>query len=125
LLYRALVDPVVWLSLLQHAWVRLRPGSQDRLQAEAEICPPPGPEPWTKLQTIGVLPEWRGSGVARELIRAFEQACWSAGYRSIDLGVVAGNSRALAFYRKAGWLEVSASAGTTYMRRLSPDAAEA
>jgi RimJ/RimL family protein N-acetyltransferase len=50
-----------------------------------------------------LLPAWRGSGLARELVE--RALAWAAdsGFRKVVLGVFAGNERALAFYRKMGF----------------------
>jgi GNAT superfamily N-acetyltransferase len=46
---------------------------------------------------------WRGSGVAATLLRAAEAEVGRGGYPRAWLAVVAGNTRARAFYARRGW----------------------
>ncbi len=50
-----------------------------------------------------VTPEWRGRGVAEQLIDAVSASVWCRGARQIDLFVNAGLPRALGLYTKAGF----------------------
>lgn len=52
-----------------------------------------------------VLPSWRGSGLAQEMMSLALDWAAQAGYRKVVLGVFASNERALRFYRKMGFVE--------------------
>lgn len=54
---------------------------------------------------MGLRPEWRGHGLGERLLRAALEAADAFGYLRIELGVFAGNARAAALYRKAGFVE--------------------
>jgi len=55
------------------------------------------------LGSIGVLPECRGTGVAGDLLQAFQAVAQEQGYDQLRLSVLSDNPRAIAFYRKHGW----------------------
>jgi mycothiol synthase len=55
------------------------------------------------VNTIGVLPEWRGRGLGRELLRWGVAHLREAGSGTIELVVEAANDRALALYRRHGF----------------------
>jgi len=52
---------------------------------------------------IGVLPEWRGRGIGRELLRWGIAYVRAAGAGTIELNVEAANDRALGIYRRTGF----------------------
>jgi ribosomal protein S18 acetylase RimI-like enzyme len=52
---------------------------------------------------IGVLPEWRGRGLGRELLRWGVAYVRAAGAGTIELNVEAANDRALGLYRRTGF----------------------
>ena len=54
---------------------------------------------------MGLLPDWRGQGLGERLLRESLAAADAFGYLRIELGVFAGNARAVALYRKAGFVE--------------------
>jgi RimJ/RimL family protein N-acetyltransferase len=54
---------------------------------------------------MGLLPRWRGQGLGGRLLRESLVAADAFGYLRIELGVFAGNPRAAALYRKAGFVE--------------------
>lgn len=56
-----------------------------------------------ELEQIFVLRAARGGGVARELLRAGEDAIAAAGHDTAWLAVAAGNARARRFYEREGW----------------------
>src|SRR4029078_7768222 len=53
---------------------------------------------------MGLLPEYRGRGLGEGLIRASIDAARVAGFERIELSVYARNVRAVALYRKVGFL---------------------
>lgn len=63
---------------------------------------------WTEsaayIQTIEVLPERRGQGVGRELLRHVEESAVDAGASSIWLHVDAENRAAIGLYQSHGYL---------------------
>jgi mycothiol synthase len=52
---------------------------------------------------IGVLPEWRGRGLGRQLLNWAIRYCRAAGAGAIELIVEAANDRALELYRRTGF----------------------
>jgi mycothiol synthase len=78
---------------------------------------PDRPIAWTKVEHelteagvrrgyipfIGVLPEWRGRGLGRELLRWGIAYVRAAGAGTIELSVEAANDRALGLYRRTGF----------------------
>ena len=55
------------------------------------------------INTVGVLPEWRGRGLGRELLRWGIAHLRAAGAGTIELSVEAANDRALGLYRRTGF----------------------
>jgi ribosomal protein S18 acetylase RimI-like enzyme len=64
-----------------------------------------GPSPW-ELWRFYVDRPWQGSGAARTLMAAVEQAAAERGAATLWLGVWERNGRAQAFYRKCGFVDV-------------------
>jgi mycothiol synthase len=78
---------------------------------------PDRPIAWTKVEHelteagvrrgyipfIGVLPEWRGRGLGRELLRWGIEYVRAAGAETIELSVEAANDRALGLYCRTGF----------------------
>jgi len=56
------------------------------------------------LVVIGVHPDERGKGCFELLMRHFEEICRQRGAAKMTLSVKASNKRAIAAYKKAGWL---------------------
>ena len=56
-----------------------------------------------EIEQVYVSAVYRGTGVAAVLMREAERQVRANGYSSAWLAVVAGNTRARAFYEKAGW----------------------
>lgn len=65
------------------------------------------------LLSICVLSDYKGTGIANQLIEAFQKACAVEGYRRLMLSVLSGNSHAIAFYRKHGWYETGVAGEST------------
>jgi ribosomal protein S18 acetylase RimI-like enzyme len=68
-----------------------------------DIVAPKDEVRWGNLLSIGVLPDYEGTGVAGKLIESFQLACKTEGYKRLTLSVEKENSRAVAFYKKHGW----------------------
>ena len=54
---------------------------------------------------IAIVPAWRDRGVGRMLMATALDAGWAYGFSRIQLSVYASNARALALYRKMGFVE--------------------
>ena len=59
-----------------------------------------------EIQRLYVASDWHGKGVAPELMRACMEALQARGSDVVWLGVWERNPRAIAFYRKCGFVEV-------------------
>lgn len=55
------------------------------------------------LQTIEVLPEWRGRGIGEKLLGLAEISAWSANADTMALHVDAENEAAIVLYEKCGY----------------------
>ncbi|MDD5264921.1 MAG: GNAT family N-acetyltransferase [Candidatus Bipolaricaulis sp.] len=64
------------------------------------------------IGTVGVLPEWRGRGVARQLLVATLDMMRARGGSRVRLGVIDGNTPAQSLYRSLGFVEYGG--GTRY-----------
>jgi ribosomal protein S18 acetylase RimI-like enzyme len=65
------------------------------------------------LLSICVLPDYKGTGVANQLIETFQKACAAEGYRHLTLSVLSENLRAIAFYKKHGWYATGVTGAST------------
>lgn len=74
------------------------------------------------VASVGVLPEARQKGIARELICAFGQACRTRGASALTLSVFFGNTQARRFYEKTGWVLQEGGHGgiVRYTKALAP-----
>ncbi|MGE4187235.1 MAG: GNAT family N-acetyltransferase [Hyphomicrobiaceae bacterium] len=54
---------------------------------------------------IAIVPDWRGKGIGRSLMMAALEGGWRHGFSRIQLSVYANNVRALALYRKMGFVQ--------------------
>ncbi len=79
--------------------------------AQLRRGPPPaevrGPAP-IELWRFYLAADWHGRGLAQQLMAAVIAAATAAGAASLWLGVWERNPRAIAFYRKAGYVDVGA-----------------
>lgn len=57
------------------------------------------------IMDFAVLPEWRGKGVGRELLKAAEDHCGEQGIPYLGLAVSSHNVRALHLYEQFGFAE--------------------
>jgi ribosomal protein S18 acetylase RimI-like enzyme len=57
------------------------------------------------IMDVGVLPEWRGKGAARLLLKAAEDYCREQRVSYLGLAVTSHNVRALQLYEKSGFAE--------------------
>jgi len=53
---------------------------------------------------MGLLPDYRGHGLGERLLRATLDAACRAGFERVSLSVYASNTRAMALYRKVGFV---------------------
>jgi ribosomal protein S18 acetylase RimI-like enzyme len=65
------------------------------------------------LLSICVLPDYKGTGIASQLIETFKEVCAAKGYRHLTLSVLSDNSRAVAFYKKHLWYETGITGAST------------
>lgn len=61
--------------------------------------------PAVGLVVIGVVPEFRGKGVSKMLLREFEERAKNLKVNTLKLSVLASNERAISAYKKNGWSE--------------------
>jgi len=117
LLLRMLTDRVLRATMMDEVMRRLdgRPG---RMAEAGTGWPAPVIGPFGLLQVIAVLRDYRGSGCASVLVRAFEEGASAAGYGTLGLTVHTDNPRAITFYRKNGWRVVQESPGALFMQRV-------
>lgn len=99
---RELADPAITTLVAESgglliAFAQLRHG-----QAPARVN---GPSP-IELWRFYLAAEWHGRGLAQELLARVLDTARQAGAATLWLGVWERNPRALAFYRKAGFVEV-------------------
>lgn len=109
ILWRTLTRPVIRRRLFGRLMSCFRRqadgGSQDAAHREAARR---GVRLGTLL-SIAVLPEAQGTGAAGKLVAAFCDACRGRDFGYLELGVYTSNTRAIAFYHKLGWQEISRS----------------
>jgi ribosomal protein S18 acetylase RimI-like enzyme len=65
------------------------------------------------LLSICVLPDYKNTGIASQLIESFQKACAAKGYERLTLSVLSENLRAVAFYKKHGWYETGVTGAST------------
>jgi ribosomal protein S18 acetylase RimI-like enzyme len=58
-----------------------------------------------EVEQVYVAAAYRGTGVAKVLLGEAERRIRASGHRKAWLAVVAGNGRARAFYKRAGWVD--------------------
>ena len=68
-----------------------------------------------EIESLSVLPEYRGSGLGSEFLRRLEEHLTSQGVEDLILGALAGNRDAIRLYERRGyrptWLYLSRFAG--------------
>jgi ribosomal protein S18 acetylase RimI-like enzyme len=66
-------------------------------------------DPYAELYTLSVLPGQRGRRVGTRLLDALDEALRAASVRTVTVAAMAGNTRAVDFYRRRGFepLEVT------------------
>jgi ribosomal-protein-alanine N-acetyltransferase len=80
------------------------------------------------VQTLEVLPEYRGQGIAAELLRRGEHSAHAAGAAQVTLHVDENNAAAIHLYEKAGYIGMgrvanyyaTGSAALVYGKPLKP-----
>lgn len=66
-----------------------------------------------EIESLAVLPEYRGSGIGTRLLNALEAELAAAGVRDLILGVLPGNTDAIRLYQRRGYRPT-----WTYLSRL-------
>ena len=74
-------------------------------------------EPYCGLVVIGVLPAYRGKGIAQQLMDEFEERAKALHQTQGKLSVKKNNQRALQAYKKQGWYIGEEQAVTYVMHR--------
>jgi ribosomal protein S18 acetylase RimI-like enzyme len=95
-------DPELLTLLCEHGGQLI--GYAQLRWGEAPACVPTGSP--GELQRLYVAGEWHGMGVAQALMSASLEAMRQRGADQVWLGVWEHNPRALAFYRKSGFVAV-------------------
>lgn len=72
------------------------------------------------ILSIAILDQYRGKGIAEQLVNSFEEAYYNKGERVYNLGVKKDNLRAIKFYEKIGFQFGQAESETIdlYYKRL-------
>ena len=64
-----------------------------------------------EIESLGVLPEWRGRGIGSRLLDVLERELAAGGVRDLVLGALPGNRAAIRLYERRGfrptWLYLS------------------
>jgi ribosomal protein S18 acetylase RimI-like enzyme len=76
-----------------YAFVHIRPGDDDTWPVGAQMA---------ELLSLAVAPERRGGGIGTALMDAVDAELERRGIVDLEVGVMAGNSRAIAFYERRG-----------------------
>lgn len=74
-------------------------------------------DPLWVLETLSVLPEYRGAGIGRALLTAVDEDAHTAGIRVCAVDVMGGNPRARDLYLRAGYLPHT----ETWVRSIPPE----
>lgn len=103
--------PAQWPGFLARQGVdlglsRVAVDAQDRPLAFAFVAPRPVLRRW-RLATMGAVPAARGLGAAPALLADLAARARTDGQRALELEVFAQNPRALALYRRHGYVELS------------------
>jgi len=67
------------------------------------VLPPAGAPPVAYIRRVVVRPEWRGRGIARQVLQAALRAARTEGIRFVDLHVWEGNIPAIRLYEALGF----------------------
>jgi len=116
---RFLQDPVIRRESIKRvghvrlaAAALLRPESQSPAMQAGDSDQTPA-----QLLSIAVHPDYRGKGIAERLSDFFISRLRSDGVRSIGLTVRSDNVRAIAFYKKDGWIVERTTSESMYFQR--------
>lgn len=95
--------------------------ASDRLAGLAALYRDAGDPGMGELIQMWVAPEWRGGPVAGELLGAIFRWAGENGFSRVSAEVMAGNARALGFYRKCGFTgtagQVKAAGGNVVLTK--------
>jgi ribosomal protein S18 acetylase RimI-like enzyme len=80
-------------SAVGYAFVDVRAGDDDTWPVGAQLA---------ELVTLAVAPERRGGGIGTALMDAVDAELERRGIADLEVGVMAGNARAVAFYERRG-----------------------
>jgi ribosomal protein S18 acetylase RimI-like enzyme len=87
-----------------------------RLAETKGLFPPVAPEDYY-LSKMGLLPEWRGQGLGKRLLKEYVAKGEASGFRRFSLDVSEDNRAAVNLYRAAGFevVERTEGAGMAYL----------
>lgn len=87
-----------WNRLVRVATLRVRRkrSTQPQQAVDREI-------PYATLTSVGVVPAFRGSGLAEMVVSAFGEEVRARGYATMRVATALDNHRAIAFYERTGW----------------------
>jgi ribosomal protein S18 acetylase RimI-like enzyme len=106
-LTRSLVRAVLLDELAKKLHLKRRDNSTENIGTDKTL------PKYGNLLSICVLPDYKGTGIASQLIETFQKTCAAKGYRCLTLSVLSENSRAVAFYKKHGWHETGVAGAST------------
>lgn len=70
---------------------------------------------------VGVLQAWQGQGIGRALMERVERTARAAGIRRLELTVMVRNERAIALYRRLGYVEEGRKTGSVRIDGMPED----
>lgn len=90
------------IALITEAGSSGREGLQASLESTKGLFPAPSPEEYY-LSKMGVVHDWRGRGLGRQLVTAYLAAGHAQGFRHFRLDVAADNVSAIGLYGRFGF----------------------
>jgi len=127
LAWRAAADPYIRRNLISrigHIRQALRSLGTRGRQVNQSTDPESVGQATARLLSIGVRPDWRGAGIAEQMVDRYCEELWHDGLEWVSLSVRTENQRAIAFYEKIGWQRTGASAtAMQYTRPTRPRSA--
>ena len=88
--------PFLWRNIKRRVTGKMKPAVVPTLNSKPF-------EPYCGLVVIGVLPTYRGKGIAQQLMDEFEERAKALHQSQCKLSVKKNNTRALQAYKKQGW----------------------
>lgn len=111
--WRIVVDPYIRRNLVSrigHMRQAFRSLGRSSRQVGQSTDPESADQPPVRLLSIGVRADWRGTGIAEQLVDRYCEELRHDGLEWVGLSVRPENQPAIAFYEKTGWQRTAASA---------------